>query len=670
MVGGTDIANNDGRARVIIENVSPQIDGGRFAVKRVVGDVVRVEADAFVDGHDVITCVLRHKHDAAEAWSELAMQPRPNDRFVGEFRVHELGRYSYVVQAWVDRFATFCRDLRKRADAGQDLRVDAEVGALLLDACAEGLSGSEQARLRGAAAVLRADESAAEEKVAAVEDALVRALMHRHAPRPFVSSLRRALPLIVEPWLARAGAWYELFPRSCAPEPGRHGTLRDLAAKLPEIAEMGFDVVYLPPIHPIGRAFRKGKNNAVKAQPDDVGSPWAIGATEGGHKSLHPDLGTMSDFRSLLDSCKRLKLALAMDIAFQCAPDHPYVQEHPEWFRMRPDGSIQYAENPPKKYQDIYPFDFESSAWQPLWKELLSVVLFWAAEGVKVFRVDNPHTKPFRFWEWLIAEVKKKHPDAIFLAEAFTRPKPMYQLAKLGFSQSYNYFPWRNSKQELIDYFTELTRTQVKEFFRPALWPNTPDILPEYLQMGGRAAFICRYILAATLGATYGVYGPAFELCEGEPREPGSEEYKDSEKYQLRFWGNAHGGAFRALIARINRLRHESLALQDNDSLLFHAIDNEQMLCFSKQATEGDDIVLVVANLDPHHKHSGWVELDLAKLGVAEDDAYQVHDVLTDARFLWRGRRNYVELDPQSAPAHVFRLRRRVRSERDFEYFL
>jgi starch synthase (maltosyl-transferring) len=686
---GTDISDNDGRARVVIERVSPEIDGGRFAIKRVVGERLRVEADAFVDGHDLISCAVRFGPEPAPgeptSWSEAPMAALSNDRFFGEFTLTDLGRWRYVVIAWVDRFRSFRRDFEKRAAAGQDLAVDAESGALLLDACAARLSGADAARLAEAAWSLRDPSALPDQRVAAVLDPHVAQLMANHGERLFVTSYHRELQVIVDPLRARYGAWYELFPRSCSPVPGRHGTLRDVEARLPGIAAMGFDVLYLPPIHPIGVAHRKGRNNAVSAAPGDVGSPWAIGSADGGHKSVHPELGTLDDLRSLVATARSLGLDIALDIAFQCSPDHPYVKEHPEWFRKRSDGSIQYAENPPKKYQDIFPFDFECDAWEPLWKELVSVVMFWAEQGVSVFRVDNPHTKPFDFWEHLIGEVKARFPQTVFLAEAFTRPGPLYRLGKLGFSQSYNYFPWRNAKHELVAYFTELTRTPVKEYFRPALWPNTPDILPEHLQLGGRPAFLSRFLLAATLGATYGIYGPAFELCDAEPREPGSEEYRDSEKYEIRTWDTARGEAFRALITRVNHIRRESPALHDNASLAFHEIDNEQMLCFSKQAAgassdsparrghaahEGQEAILVVVNLDPHHKHAGWVELDLDLLGLPADQPYQVHDLLTDARFLWRGARNYVELDPQSVPAHIFRLRRRVRTERDFEYFL
>jgi starch synthase (maltosyl-transferring) len=433
---------------------------------------------------------------------------------------------------------------------------------------------------------------------------------------------------------------------------------------------MGFDVLYLPPIHPIGMTQRKGKNNSLTPTPEDTGVPWAIGSKEGGHKSVNPELGTLEDFRHFVAKAREYGIDIALDIAFQCSPDHPYVREHPEWFRKRPDGTIQYAENPPKRYEDIYPFDFETEDWPGLWEELKSIFLFWAEQAVHIFRVDNPHTKTFPFWEWVIAEVKRDYPDAIFLSEAFTRPKVMYRLAKLGFTQSYTYFAWRNTKWDLTQYFTELTKTEVREFFRPNLWPNTPDILTEYLQTGGRPAFMARLVLAATLGANYGIYGPAFELCENRPREHGSEEYLDSEKYQIRHWDIDDRNSLKEIIAVVNRIRRDNPALQSDWSLLFHPTDNEQLICYSKQTEDLSNIILVVVNVDPYHTHSGWVDLSSQQLGLGQDEAFRVHDLLINARYLWQGHRNYVELNPHSIPAHIFRVNRRVRSERDFDYYM
>jgi starch synthase (maltosyl-transferring) len=448
-----------------------------------------------------------------------------------------------------------------------------------------------------------------------------------------------------------------------------HGTFRNVQDWLPYVASMGFDVLYLPPVHPIGWAFRKGRNNSLEPSPSDPGSPWAIGGPEGGHKAIHPALGTLDDFRELVERARTFGMEVALDVAFQCSPDHPYVREHPEWFRQRPDGTIQYAENPPKKYQDIYPFEFECAGWQGLWDELKSVVLYWCDQGVRIFRVDNPHTKPFRFWEWLIAEVKREHPETIFLAEAFTRPKVMYHLAKLGFTQSYTYFAWRNTKWELTQYFTELTQTDVREYFRPNLWPNTPDILTEALQMGQRSTFMTRLVLAATLGASYGIYGPAFELGEHEAIEFGREEYLDSEKYEIKRRDLGREDSLHDFIARVNRIRRENPALQTDATLRFVPVDNDQLIAYTKEAPGEDNLVLTIVNLDPHYTQAGWVELPLEALGLDPSQPFQVHDLLGAGRYLWNGPRNYVELSPHALPAHIMRFRRRVRTEEDFEYF-
>ncbi|MGH9680445.1 MAG: alpha-amylase family glycosyl hydrolase, partial [Candidatus Acidiferrales bacterium] len=480
----------------------------------------------------------------------------------------------------------------------------------------------------------------------------------------------KELIVTVDPERARFSAWYEVFPRSCAPEAGRHGTFRDVEGWLPYIASMGFDVLYFPPIHPIGITYRKGKNNAPTAEPDDVGSPWAIGSAEGGHKSIHPQLGTLDDFHHLVQKAKESGLAVALDIAFQCTPDHPYVREHPEWFRKRPDGSIQYAENPPKKYQDIYPLEFETDEWESLWQELKSVFEYWIGQGVGIFRVDNPHTKSFAFWEWVIREIKHAHPEVIFLAEAFTRPKIMYRLAKLGYSQSYTYFTWRTSKPELTEYFEGMEKAGIREFFRPNLWPNTPDILPEHLQIGGRPAFLSRLALAATLGANYGIYGPAYELCENAPRERGSEEYLNSEKYELKHRDLNAPWSLKSFIARVNQIRRDNPALQSDSNLRFHETDNPLLICYSKATGDLSNVIVSVVNLDPFHTQPGWVTLDLSSLGLSEDQTFQAHDLITDSRYVWQGPRNFVELDPQSCPAHILRLRKRIRTEEDFDYYL
>jgi starch synthase (maltosyl-transferring) len=658
----------EGRRRVVLENVAPQIDGGRFPIKRTVGETVTVEADAFTDGHDRIRCLLRYRREDGAQWHEAPMRSLGNDRWRGEFVVPDMGRYLYSVTAWVDHFATWRHELSLRNEP-DDIDVALTVGAELVARAADRARGEDAGKLDEYAVTLRTGEDLNARLNVASSEELLR-LMERYPDRRLASLFERQLPVVVDREIARFGAWYEFFPRSCSADSGQHGNFRECTRRLPYVAEMGFDVIYLPPVHPIGRIKRKGPNNTLVAGPGDPGSPWAIGAEEGGHLSVHPELGTLEDFRRLVAEAREHGLEIALDIAFQCAPDHPYVDEHPAWFRRRPDGSVQYAENPPKRYEDIYPFDFESEDWQALWTELEQIFRFWIAQGVTIFRVDNPHTKSFAFWEWVIAEIKHDHPEVIFLAEAFTRPKVLHCLARLGFSQSYNYFPWRNTKRELTEYLTELTRGEGREYLRANLWANTPDILTEYLQFGGRPAFMIRLALAATLGASYGIYGPAFELFENRPREPGSEEYLDSEKYQIREWPLQRTDSIKDYIARINRIRRENPALQHDWNLGFNAVDNDELICYSKATADLGNIILVVVNLDPYHTQSGWVEIPPETFALDTGHPYQVHDLLTDARYLWHGTRNYVELDPRVAPAHIFRLRRRVRSERDFDYYM
>ena len=657
--------------KVIIENVRPEIDGGRFPIKRTIGERVEVTADIFADGHDVLYAVLRNRHTAQQDWQETPMEPLVNDRWQGRFYVSAQGRHLYTLEAWTDRFQSWIRDLAKKFEAGQDISVDILVGVQLIEATAARASGKDKIFLSTSAEEIRklaaADMSRAVEKASRAE---LKFPMIRNADRRRATSYGRELVVVVDREKARFSAWYEMFPRSCSDQPGQHGTFLECINRLDYVAQMGFDVLYLPPIHPIGRINRKGKNNVEQAAPDDLGSPWAIGAQEGGHKAIHPQLGRLGDFKQLVSRAKQLGLEMALDLAYQCAPDHPYVKEHKEWFHIRPDGTVQYAENPPKKYQDIYPLDFETEETQALWEELRSVVLYWIDQGVRIFRVDNPHTKPFEFWEWLITDIKGRHPDVLFLAEAFTRPKVMYELAKLGFTQSYTYFAWRNTKWELTEYFKELTQTDVREYFRPNLWPNTPDILTDFLQHGGRPAFVIRLVLAATLGANYGIYGPAFELCENRAVRPGSEEYLDSEKYQIRNWNLDRPDSLAKLIGKINQIRRENAALQSDWSLRFHQADNDQIIIYSKMTDDLLNIIVVVVNLDPYHTQSAWVDLSLDMLHLDQRAPYQMHDLLTDARYVWRGPRNYVELSPQRLPAHIFCVRRRVRSENGVDYFV
>jgi starch synthase (maltosyl-transferring) len=662
--------NNAGLKRVVIEAVVPEVDHGLFAAKRTVGEKVVVEADVFADGHDALSCVLLYRHEDEPAWQETRMEELVNDRWRGRFTVARLGRYRYTLQGWIDPFKTWQRDLNKRVEAGQVEAVDLLAGAELIESASRRAQGDDAQALKRWAAALRDDNGSLTERITIARDENFILLLERYPDRRFATTYELELKIHVDRERARFSSWYELFPRSCAREPEQHGSLDDVRRSLPYVASMGFDVLYLPPIHPIGKSHRKGKNNAIHATADDPGSPWAIGAREGGHKAVHSELGSLEDFRKLVSEARAYDIEIAMDVAFQCTPDHPYVKEHPEWFRHRADGSIQYAENPPKKYQDIYPLYFENERWQELWQELKSVALFWIEQGVKIFRVDNPHTKPFPFWQWWIREIQKEHPEVIFLAEAFTRPKVMRRLAKLGFTQSYTYFAWRNVKWELIEYFTELTQPPMREYFRPNLWPNTPDILTEYLQFGGRPAFMARLVLAATLGANYGIYGPAYELGENRAREPGSEEYLDSEKYQIRRWDRENPDSLKDFIARINRIRKDNPALQSDWSLRFHEIDNDQMICYSKETEDRDNVIVVVVNLDPHHMQTGRVRLLFDDFDAEPRRAYQFHDLLTDSRYLWHGRQNTVELNPHVVPAHIFRLRRHVRREQDFDYFM
>jgi starch synthase (maltosyl-transferring) len=654
---------------VVIEGVTPEIDAGRFAAKRTVDEPLTVSADIFTEGHDALAADLLWRRESGEDWTVEPMQPLVNDRWSASFTPTEMGRYVYSITAWIDRFETWRRDTAKKHAAGVDVSIESLAGIELVKRAGKAASGIDAAILEAAGAEL---EAGAVDAV--LDNEPLQEAMRRWSDRTDEVTYQRQLALDVDRERARFSSWYEFFPRSCAGEPGRHGTFADCHRRLDYVAELGFDVVYLPPIHPIGVTNRKGRNNSLTPEPEDPGSPWAIGAAEGGHDAIHPALGTSDDLRALVAAANDRGLEIALDLAFQCSPDHPWVTAHPDWFRHRADGSIQYAENPPKKYEDIYPIDFESKDWKNLWQALRGVVDQWIDHGIRIFRVDNPHTKPFQFWEWLIAGVRREHPDVVFLAEAFTRPKVMNQLAKLGFSQSYTYFAWRQTRWELTEYLTELTRTELVDYFRPNFWPNTPDILTEQLQIGTRSVFLSRLVLAATLAANYGVYGPAFELMEHVAR-PGSEEYLDNEKYELKVWDLDRPDSLRHVIARVNGIRHRHPALQHDRTLRFHRTDNEQLLCWSKSERDpsgGDpgDVMLMIVNLDPHHVQASWVDLDLVALGVDDERPFQLHDELGDAYFLWRGRHNYVQLDPAAMPAHVMAVRKHVRTEQDFDYFM
>ena len=650
--GGLDPAL---QRRVVVEGVRPQVDDGRFPIKRVPGERVIVTADVFADGHDELGAVVLYRPSGTEAWRELPMARTTNDRWQAAFTIESLGSYEYTVEGWIDRFATWRRDLIKKADAGQDVASELLEGSELIRETAAGAPEDATALLQRAGEIADAAAPAASRVAAARSDDLDRR-MSAHPDRRTATRLDRVLGVLVERDRARFGSWYEMFPRSAGSGPTRSATFEEAAAHLPYIASMGFDVLYLPPVHPIGRSFRKGPNNTLTPAPSDPGSPWAIGSEEGGHTAIEPGLGTLQDFDRFVEAAGRHGLEIALDIAFQASPDHPYVREHPEWFRHRPDGTIKYAENPPKKYQDIYPINFESAEWPALWQELKQVFDFWIGHGVRIFRVDNPHTKPFRFWHWALGEIHREHPDTIFLSEAFTRPKVMRYLAKCGFSQSYSYFTWRNTVEELTEYFTELTQTDVREYMRPNLFANTPDILHEYLQRGGRPAFAIRLVLAATLGASYGIYS-GFELAENVPVKEGSEEYLDSEKYQIRPRQFDRPDSLAGLIRAINTIRRDHPALQHDHGLAFHPCDNRQLLCYSKRSVDGADLILTIVNVDPFHMQHGYVQLPLADWGFTPHDTVEVLDLLSSERYYWRGAFNYVRLEPGSRVAHVLHVR-------------
>ncbi len=647
--------------RVIIENLEPDVDHGRFPVARCQGDKISWTVDLFADGHDHLAGeVVLTAPNGDVRHCPLTSLGHGLDRYRSEeATLDQIGTWTVDIHAWIEHFATWKDELVKKFEAEVPIGLELLEGSQLLHAAqkkAESHCDFETAgAIRSFAEKLKDERSPLGERVRAAEDPKLNELMNIFAPRHPLASLERPRTVRVDRERAVFGAWYELFPRSAAFEPGRHGTIRDVIRRLDDIREMGFDIVYLPPIHPIGIKFRKGPNNSLEAGPNDPGSPWAIGSELGGHTAIHKELGTLRDFQELVRESGARGMEIALDIAFQCAPDHPWVRDHPEWFRIRPDGSIRYAENPPKKYQDIHPLNFESPDWRNLWNALRDVFLYWVDQGVKVFRVDNPHTKPFPFWEWCLAEVRRKHPDVIFLSEAFTRPKLMKRLAKAGFTQSYTYFTWRNDKQGLTEYFTELTKSECREYLRPNLFANTPDILHAYLQEGGHAAFRVRAILAATLGATYGIYGPPFELCENVPVKPGSEEYLDSEKYEIRFWDRQRPGNLAGLIGRINRIRQSHPALHRNDTLMFHEVNAPELIAYSKITADRSDRILTVANLDPHHTRAGMVTIPLAHFALSAERDYAVHDLLTGDTYRWHGPTNYVELSPQRS-AHVFRI--------------
>src|ERR1051326_1657713 len=641
---------------ILIENLQPLVDGGRYPVKRVVGEDLTVQADILKDGHDTVAAVLKWRVLGKRAWRETPMIFIDNDRWRGTFTLYDEAVHEYTVQAWTDTFRSWQSEFVKKFEGDiSDLRTEVLEGAELLEAAAARIRDPADAgRLREFSKQIA--NGANSEIYAVAQLAELEVLMSTYPDRTDATQYEPAPSVVVDRRAALFAAWYEFFPRSAEGRGDRGSTFRDCLPRVDDAKAMGFDVIYFPPIHPIGHTNRKGKNNAITCEPGDPGVPWAIGSEAGGHKAVEPSLGTLNDFDWLQKEVRKRGMEIALDFAINCSPDHPYVKEHPEWFYKRPDGTIKYAENPPKKYEDIYPLNFRCKNWRELWAEMKSIVLFWAEHGVRIFRVDNPHTKPVAFWEYLITGVREKYSDTIFLSEAFTRPKMMKALAKAGFNQSYTYFTWRNTKHELVEYFTELIQTDMSEYFRPNLWPNTPDILSPILQEGGRPAFKIRVVMAATLSPLYGIYS-GYELCENKAL-PGREEYLDSEKYQFKERDWSAPGNIKDWIARLNKIRKENRALQMYTNLRFYRADNDAILFYGKMTPARDNIILVVVNLDPFRRQHSFVYVPIEEFGQMESDAYQVHDLLSGARYTWRGRQNYIELDPEIQPAHIFLVRR------------
>ena len=662
------------QSTVVIENLTPLVDCGRYPLKRVAGDDLVVEADVFKDGHDHVCALLKWRKLGDVAWNETPMAALINDRWSATCSLFENATYEYTIEAWGDPFHSWQHEFRKKFEGGVTPLVSEtlEGAAIVRQAADRALLPEDKKRLSEIAELLATSEPAQVDAIAHWSE--LEGLVIAWSDRTRSTEHLPYLQVSVNRDRAQFAAWYEFFPRSAEGHADTGSTFRDCLKRVDDAKAMGFDVIYFPPIHPIGKTHRKGKNNAVLCTPDEPGVPYAIGNRHqkcpngGGHKDVAPELGTLKDFDWLVAQIHKRGMEVALDFALNCSPDHPYVAAHPEWFFKRPDGTIKYAENPPKKYEDVYPLDYQNENWRELWEELTSVVLFWCEHGVKTFRVDNPHTKPVAFWEYLIGNVRSKYPDAIFLSEAFTRPKMMKVLAKVGFHQSYTYFTWRNNKHELTEYFTELTQTAMADYFRGNLFTNTPDILPYYLQQGGRPAFMIRAALAATLSSVYGIYS-GFELCENAAL-PGKEEYVDSEKYQFkgRDW-NAPGN-IKEFLTGLNRVRRENRALHGYSNLRFYKAENENVLFYGKMTESRDNIILVVVNLDPWNRQDAFIHVPIEEFGWMENDTYQVHDLLWDERYLWHGSRNFVALDPHSKPVHLLRVRRWMSREQDFDYYL
>ncbi|WP_158827991.1 alpha-1,4-glucan--maltose-1-phosphate maltosyltransferase [Mucilaginibacter lacusdianchii] len=641
-----------GNRRVIITNVSPSVEGGLFPAKAVVNETITLSADVFGDGHDEIAASAFIKHKSDTQWTELPMQFMVNDHWQITFRAEKLGFYEFRIEGWEDHYTNWKKGLKKKYAAGQDIAVELQIGANLLKEAAAAMPAQSKQILQWANQL--AQTTNPEENVTLALSDDIAKVMYQYRNPELVTVYPTTFTIEVERTKAAYSTWYELFPRSTASEPGKHGTFKDVAKLLPRVAKMGFDTLYFPPIHPIGEKNRKGRNNSLTAGPEDPGSPWAIGNRLGGHKAIHPELGTLEDFKALIVEAEQHGIEIAMDIAYQCAPDHPYVKSNPQWFIWRPDGTVQYAENPPKKYEDILPFNFETDDWENLWKELKSVIDYWVDAGIRVFRIDNPHTKAFRFWQWMIGEVRVKTPEVIFLAEAFTRPRVMERLGKAGFNQSYTYFTWRNTKQELEEYMTELTKTEMRYFYRPNFWPNTPDILPPALIKGGENAHITRLILAATLSSSYGLYGPVYEFGINAPHGA-KEEYVDNEKYEIKHWDWSAYTRIGEVITRVNRIRKQNPALHSTWNVEFAETTNDQIISYVKTDEDTGNSLIVVVNLDVFNTQSAQVKIPMPKLGLDYADTYVVRDLLSGSKYTW-GEFNFVELNPYQMPAHIFKV--------------
>ncbi len=645
-----------GKKRAIIEHISPAVEGGLFPAKRSLGESIEVQADVFGDSHDIVKAVLLYKHQNDAEMTQMPMTYVINDCWTATFVPEKQGFYEYTVLGYIDHFVTWRDGLKKKYDANQNVVVELMIGVEMIERTAKQTKKAAASQLKAWAKRIKgAHETDAGSAVASSLDPELRRLMYDNYDRENATTYPILFKVEVERKKASYSTWYELFPRSTSSEPGKHGTFQDTIKLLPQIAAMGFDVLYLPPIHPIGRKFRKGLNNSLEANPGDPGSPWAIGSEEGGHKAIHPQLGTVKDFQDLIWVAGEHNIEIALDIAFQCSPDHPYVKEHPQWFKWRPDGSVQYAENPPKKYQDILPINFETEDWENLWKELKSVIQFWVDKGIRIFRIDNPHTKAFGFWQWAIKEIRTKEPDVIFLAEAFARPRIMEMLAKIGFNQSYTYFTWRNNPWEMREYMLELTKSPMREYFRPNFWPNTPDILPPALVYGGEPAAIMRIILAATLSSNYGMYGPVYEYGVNTP-VPNKEEYLDSEKYEIKHWDWKRETRVKEIITRVNQIRKTNPAFHDTYNIEFAHVENENILVYGKRDEATGNTMVVAVNMDPYNVQTAWIRLPLDKLGIDPYSSYVMHDMLSGSKFNWHGEWNYIELNPYIIPAHIFRV--------------